>query len=410
MNVLHLSTTDSGGAAGAAIRIHRALRAGGTRSRLLVAVKRGSAPDVERLDRPRDRAWAPVWQRLNAAVLRWASRRRRPLFSPTPFTHGGLRHHPAVAEADVICLYWIAGLLSPAAIAALPKPLAWRLSDEWAYTGGCHYAEGCMRFQSACGRCPVLGSDAEPDLSTHGQMPRIDAFSRRAPVIVAPSRWIAGRARASRAFAAARIEHIATGVDTAVFTPANRSEARAALGFNASDRVIAFGAAGATEDPRKGFDLLREALAALARRGEADGVQVVLFGTDAAASLPVPARAFGHVGDEARLARLLAAADACAVPSRADNLPQVALEAIACGTPVVAFDVGGVGDAVRHRAGGWLAPAFDIEDFATGLAWALAAGAPARAAARALAEAEFDLARQTARFRTLLAELAAGAA
>lgn len=410
MKVLHLTTTDSGGAAGAAIRIHRALRAAGTSSRLFVAVKRGTAPDVERLDRLRDRAWASVWPRLNAAVLRSVARRPRPLFSPTPFTHGGLRHHPAVAEADVVCLYWIAGLLSPAAIADLPKPLAWRLSDEWAYTGGCHYAEACRRFESSCGRCPVLGSDADPDLSTRGQTSRIAAFSRRAPVIVAPSRWIARRARASRAFATARIEHIATGVDTTVFTPADRAEARAELGIDAGDRVIAFGAAGATEDPRKGFDLLREALAVLARRGEADRLRLLLFGTEAAASLPVPARAFGHVGEDRVLARLLAAADVCAIPSRADNLPQVALEAIACATPIVAFDVGGVGDAVRHRSGGWLSPAFDVEDFASGLAWALAAGPPARAAARALAEAEFDLGRQTERFRALLAELAAGAA
>jgi len=66
-----------------------------------------------------------------------------------------------------------------------------------------------------------------------------------------------------------------------------------------------------------------------------------------------------------------AAADVVAVPSRLDNLPQVATEAAACGRPVVAFDVGGLPDIVEHRRTGYLARPEDADDLARGLHWIL---------------------------------------
>lgn len=408
MKFLHLSTTDSGGAAGAAIRIHRALVAAGQSSRLLVAVKRNDAPDTEALDRLRDRAWKPVWQRLNAAALRLGSRTQRPLFSPALFTHGGMANHPAVAEADVVCLYWIAGMLSARAIAALPRPVVWRLSDEWAYTGGCHYAGDCPGFMHSCGTCPVLGSRARHDLSRLGLGRRVAALAGRPLTIVAPSRWIAARAAASRVFAQARIVHVATGVDLKVFAPTDRTAARAALDLPQAAKLIVFGAAGGEADPRKGFDLLRASLARLVAAGQGDGAMLAIFGSDEAPRLDLPVRTLGVIREPSRLALLLAAADAVGVPSRQDNLPQVAIEAAACGAPVVAFDVGGIGDAVRHRESGWLAAPESPEALAEGFAWAFAAGSAPRRAARRLAEAEFDLARQAQKFLAVAASAVAG--
>ena len=59
------------------------------------------------------------------------------------------------------------------------------------------------------------------------------------------------------------------------------------------------------------------------------------------------------------------------VPSRQDNLPNTAVESLACGTPVVAFDVGGLSDIVDHHENGYLARPFDPADLAAGISWVL---------------------------------------
>lgn len=88
---------------------------------------------------------------------------------------------------------------------------------------------------------------------------------------------------------------------------------------------------------------------------------------------PCPVHWLGVVCDDRVLALAYSAADLMVVPSRQDNLPNTAIEPQACGTPVVAFDIGGLPDIVAHRETGWLAKAFDTEDLAAGILWVLEA-------------------------------------
>jgi glycosyltransferase involved in cell wall biosynthesis len=110
------------------------------------------------------------------------------------------------------------------------------------------------------------------------------------------------------------------------------------------------------------------------------------------------------------MARAYADADLFVLPTRADNLPNTVLESLACGTPVVSFDVGGVGDAVRHLGTGWLAPPEDVESLATGIRTLLADDelrARLGRNARALAEQEWDSRVEAERFAALYEELVA---
>lgn len=406
--VVHLSTSDSGGAARAALRLHRAFLAGGIESTMLVAVKRGADHDVAQIGAgPTARIWNAIWPRLNGMVLRRHGVRPGFPFTPCAFSYGDAHHDARVRNADVVCLYWVAGFLSPDAIARLPGPVVWRLSDQWPFTGGCHYSGGCERFVDMCGRCPVIGSAVEEDLSRRGLARRLAAWRRQELVIVAPSTWVAAQARRSAVFRGRRIEVISTGVDTDVFRPQERDAARRELGLPAEARIVLFGGYGTFSDPRKGWPSLHDALAALAASGDGADLHLATFGERPPAALPRPSTCFGPIGDERRLAALYAAADAIAVPSRDDNLPQVAVEALACGTPVVAFDVGGLADAVVHRQTGWLAAPGDSADLARGIAWVMAQGAPLRRAARAHAGRHFAQATQTARYLRLLEEVAA---
>jgi glycosyltransferase involved in cell wall biosynthesis len=148
---------------------------------------------------------------------------------------------------------------------------------------------------------------------------------------------------------------------------------------------------GGSRDPRKGFDLLQQALLRLREQRAPDDILCVILGQEKPAQPPdigFPARWLGQLHDDAALALAYNAADVTIVPSRLDNLPQTGTEAQACGCPVVAFHTGGLPDIVEHETTGYLASPFDTESLARGIAWVLedparrdrlAAGARARA-------------------------------
>jgi glycosyltransferase involved in cell wall biosynthesis len=157
-----------------------------------------------------------------------------------------------------------------------------------------------------------------------------------------------------------------------VFQPTDRAQARAALGWPQAKQLILFGAIDAT-DPRKGADLLQAALRRLAPQ-DSEQLMAVILGQSQPKQpqdWPIPAFYSGRFHDDVSLALAYAAADVVVVPSRMDNLPQSATEAMACGTPVVAFDQGGMADVITHQQTGWLAQPFDPQALSQGIRWAL---------------------------------------
>ena len=157
--------------------------------------------------------------------------------------------------------------LAPGQLRALKgKPVVWRLSDTWPFTGGCHYPGDCRRYEERCGRCPQLGSRHDRDVTRQGWSARARAYADLDLTVAAPSRWIADCAGASSLFARRPIEVIPTGVDTGLFRPMDRAAARSTLGLPPDRDLILFDAPGATDDPRKGYAQLLAALRALGHR------------------------------------------------------------------------------------------------------------------------------------------------
>lgn len=373
MRVLHLSTSDTrGGAARGSYFLHRSLRELGVDSRMLVGRKYADDDTVTELSGSGSRVVERVRGYLDALPLRAYAKTCESYWTVGWFPRR-IRDAIAAQKPDIVHVHWTGGGFLPvAALRDIPAPVVWTMRDMWAMTGGCHYSATCERHAQGCGACPQLSSDRENDLSRRNWMNKRANWHDLDISLVAISRWLADCVDASGIFGRARIDVIPNGIDVGTFRPVDRTSARADLRLPEDRTVILFGAIGALTDERKGFGKLIEALTHLRR--EPDGAKYLLavFGNDDDDRFPdvgVETRRFGRISDDDFLAKLYAAADIMVTPSFQEAFGKTLIEAMGCGTPVVAFDAGGPSDIVVHRETGYLARPFDAEDLGRGIAW-----------------------------------------
>lgn len=371
MKIYHLNHSDiNGGAARAAYRIHHALRDKGVDSTMLVNV--AAAGDWTVVG-PSGK-WNKAFSRIHpyvGGVLRKALR-----------TQNGVLHSPAVlpsnwvkrinaSDADVVHLHWVQGeMLSVADIGHIKKPIVWTLHDMWAFCGAEHYTED-WRWRDGYTQSNRPPGDGGFDLNRWTWL-RKHAHWVKPMQVVTPSRWLADCTRTSVLMRDWPVSVVPNCLDTNRWQPLEQALARRLLGLPPDVPLLLFGAMGGGADPRKGFDLLTDALQHL--RGSINGLELVVFGQLApqkAVDLGFPIHYTGHLHDDLSLCALYSAADALVIPSRQDNLPNTGVEAHACGTPVVAFDVCGLPDIVQHQKTGYLAKPFDAEDLACGIQWVI---------------------------------------
>ncbi|MBW2067132.1 MAG: glycosyltransferase, partial [Deltaproteobacteria bacterium] len=292
-------------------------------------------------------------------------------------------------------------------ILRLGKPVVWRLSDMWPFTGGCHYSGGCLRYEASCGRCPLLGSRREYDLSRIVWSSKRRYWDTRNLTVVSPSQWLADCASRSALFREARVEVIPTGVDTTLFRPVPRRRARSLLGLPQDKDLVLFGAADSMGDPRKGGQFLQEIFEVLRAGARVDSMCLVAFGTWVPPKdVGVETIAVGTLWDEPSLAILYSACDVFVAPYMEDNLPNTIIESLSCGTPCVAFRVGGIPELIAHRENGYLAPPFDTGEMAQGIRFVLDSDYQAlRRRTRRKAERDLSLKRCAESYVSLFSEL-----
>lgn len=274
---------------------------------------------------------------------------------------------------DVLNLHWVQFFLSPESIArliGLGRPVVMTLHDMSGFTGGCHYAAGCEGYAEDCSPCPQLNEDvcALPRalLAAKRQI-----FARPNVMAVAPSRWLAAAAARSQVFVPGAVQNIWNSVETELFCPGDRQAIRAGLGIGPEMRTILFGASNNGER-RKGLRHLMAAMRLLRLEAGFDALlregrlRVLIFGQAAPeiADAGLPILDLGFIADDRKLVEAYNAADLVALPSLDDNQPNILLEAMACGTPVVSFAIGGMPDVIRDRENGRLVAPFDVPAFA----------------------------------------------
>jgi glycosyltransferase involved in cell wall biosynthesis len=398
MNVLHISESDAaGGAARTAYKVHRGLEEAGHVSRMLVGRKVTQDPHIRPIKRN------DVWRAADR-VAGTATNAIGLQYTYLPSSFAVIRD-PWFRDADLVQLHNLHG--SYFGFTALPRltrrrPTVWLLQDQWAMTGHVAYSLDCERWKHGCGSCPYLDEYPRLRRDTTALLWRMKrrVYARSTLTLIVPSRWMLELVEASpllSGFPAQRIPH---GVDTKVFRPMPKEEARARFDLPPARNIVLF-AASHLNERRKGLDLLERALALM------DEPPLLVLAGEGDAPPSVESRSLGSIGDDELLAQAYAAADAVAVPTIADALTQTAIESIACGTPCVAFDRGGVTDVVTHMQTGYQARFGDVADLARGLQTVLD-GDGFGPRCRETAEAEFSIELQVRRYLAVYEELLHG--
>lgn len=369
MKILHLSAADvKGGAARAAYRLHQGLRGAGVESRMLVQYKSADDSHVQ-LCASESRLEA-LQMRLHRGTVMRAQQKiaESHLLDAEYFSvdRAALGKIPLsrVGRPDVINLHFVAGFLDlPLTLVKLSRiaPVVWTLHDMNPFTGGCHYNDGCTRFVEQCGNCPQLSSKRSNDMSNQIWQSKDRVYrsvdAKRLHVVTV-CRWMNEEVRRSTLLEPFQSTVIPYGIDTDIFAPLEKLVTRSALQLPLEPKIVLFVAA-SLQARRKGFGQFLEAMKSLAGR---DDVLLLSVGSHCP-ELPEGVRHqhIENISDERLMSMVYSTADLFVIPSLQDNLPNTVMESMACGTPVVGFDVGGIPDMVRNGETGQLVPLGDTQ-------------------------------------------------
>ncbi len=250
-------------------------------------------------------------------------------------------------------------------------PVVWTLHDCSPFTGGCIAPLECQSFRTGCRKCPQLSSlplGTRFDFTGVMQAYKAKMLSKNQISLICPSQWLIDTARSASGFLV-NPKHIPNFVDTRAFRSIDKAAVRSVLGLP-SDRFIVLLCATGLADTHKGFAYAVQSLRNVNKRVFIIGLGKIERSTEAGLA-GFASRLPGYIYNEELLAQYFAAADVLLFPTLADSFGLVAIEAMASGTPPIAFRTGGVPEIVEHDINGWLASPKDSMGLAQGLALAM---------------------------------------
>ncbi len=390
MRVLHICASDGlGGASRAAIRLHEALLEEGIDSEFLVQRKISDSVKV----RSPYKGVKELLVFLRIYYERFVLYKK--LQTKAPFTIGSLgsnlmRKAIADIKPDLLHLHWIGkGTIGLHDIERIGLPVVWSLHDMWPFTGGCHYDNDCMGYARGCGNCPMLTNRHKNDLSWKWFLKKKKIYQQLGNrlTVVGLSEWINREATRSEIFAANKVINLPNPINITSFKPVDQLVARNIMSIPADKKVILFGSMGSTSEKRKGFAELVQAL----KKIDPHDVLLCVFGTSRIHQkiAAFEMKAVGTFRDDVSLSLLYNCANVVVTPSLQENLSNVIMESMSCGTPVVAFDIGGNRDLITHKHNGYLSKMGDTNDLAEGIQYVLNSGLELGKMARESVEKQF---------------------
>lgn len=375
MKVLHISTSDSGGAGLCCIRLHKSLISNGIDSKVLVLNKEYDDPKVYKYVKKNTRLpkfirWpvrfmALLLQKLNIPVSQMTFyqyklnklRQKKSPFYTLPFSEYKLNEHELVKEADIIHLHWIAGFIDyPSFFKNLDKPVVWTLHDENLYFGGFHYRHEMEN-------CSLVYDRLEKKLIT---IKRKSIARARNLTIISLSETMRNLSLSNPIVRNRNHHLINNSVDYNVFRPFDKKISRDILNLPENKKILAFVSL-SLFDSRKGLKELIQALSelnyqnlALCAVGKAENRLIT----------PVEIYYTGVITDPRLLSIVYSAADVFVMPSFQEAFSQTPLEALACGTPVIAFPCSGTKELI-DGGNGIRTKDFTVESLKDGIQKAL---------------------------------------
>lgn len=361
MRVLHLSHTDfAGGAFTASYRLHTALRSAGIVSEQLVRIKNTTDTSVYKYGGTVEDLRVVV-SKILSLILAVLDYPHLKILHTLNFIPSNIHAAINALHPDLVHIHWVGDEFLPlSSITQIDAPIVWTFHDQWPLLGIDHYQVVRSKWSIISLLNTWLFAYKRSKLATLTQMH-----------IVCPSSWMEKNVEKSYLQAAPCVL-IPNGIASSIYKPINKRVAKEKISLNSDAKLILFGAS-SVSDPRKGFADFRAAVELLAQTKKLQQpVEIGIFGsqyTGEALIAGIPIIQFGFISDQKKMSQLLSAADVCVFPSKIDNLPSTVLESLSCGTPVVAYNVGGIPDMVLHKKNGYLATAGNIQSLADGIAW-----------------------------------------
>ena len=379
MQVLIINTSERiGGAAIAANRLMAALKKNGVKVKMLVRDKQTDHLTVVPAGGNWKKTLRFVWERLCIFIANNCS--RKGLFQVDIANAGtNITKLPVFQKADIIHLHWVnQGFLSLADIHRIMhsgKPVVITMHDQWYFTGICHYSGQCEKYTTLCQDCEQMKGRLLGDLAKKVFLRKEKMYRDTRLTFVGCSQWMADMARKSKLTQGHRVTSIPNAIDTDLFRPQPKEQARETFNLPSGKQLLLFGCQRIT-DERKGFKFLVEALQLIKKNNpeSAKNIELVVVGGEAENvrnQVPFDIIPIKYVSDPQKMVMLYNAADIYVTPSLQDNLPNTIMESMACGIPCVGFNVGGIPEMIDHQQNGYVAAYQDAQDFANGILWTL---------------------------------------
>lgn len=365
MNVLLANKLDYGGAGNACVRLHTGLIKAGENSKLLVKSKAKPlipssfqiSPDANnytKIDilgnklRNIINEFIPIKKESSFITQRHPNLE---MFS-YPDSEYDITKTEQYKWADVVNLHWVSHLLDyKSFFKNNSKPVVWTLHDQNPFTGGEHYLETIIGIDAK--GFPIKRKINAEEQKVFDKIIALKAEALSHPpnlTIVTPSQWLGKEAKESFLFKDFPVKVIPNGLDPQVFNIREKHYSRELLSIPHDKQVLLFVAETVT-DFRKGFPFLQKALEKLENK---DVVLLSIGGSTKHLDTSIEHIHLGGISSELLMSVIYSAADAFILPSLMDNLPNTVLESIFCGTPVIAFPVGGIVDMVDENINGIL--------------------------------------------------------
>lgn len=380
MNIIHITTSNRGGAGLAALRLHVSLLEHGVNSKLLSMYQFPSSVKEQYLFREQDCSRFPLLVTIKELILkvfkrfglyrplslRYAEKylKGQPLgfehFS-FPFSSLDISKHPLVKKSDIIHLHWVSdGFMDYSTFFEnCNKKIVWTMHDMNPFTGGCHHSDGCIKFEMSCAICPQLKNTVDENYSEtilKIKQSALSGINNSQIQIVAPSKWLTDLSAKSTLFKRFRHQTIHNIINKGAFKMQDKTEARKKLKLPLDKQIVLF-VSHDVSNARKGIDLLLKALSIFENN---DAVLICSVGSSSGKfDFTVSHIKMEYVNDEQTMAQLYSAANVFVLPSVAENFPNTICESLLCGTPVVAFNVGGIPELINDQNGKLVEP-FDV--------------------------------------------------